>query len=103
MNELYKSLPERDAKWFENINDSDMRNQLFKIFEVEKNNQSKDALCGIMTDAVKDVVIDQLVSKLKSGEEVEMTEDEFSEVANYLFENEKNVKIRNINGKVKLF
>ena len=103
MTDLYSSLPEDDSKWFDKLTE-DMHTKLFKnvyLKELE-NPVSDDALGGIMTDAVKDYVIEDMVAKLKNGEEVEMTNAEYLEVADYLCNTENKFFLNNDNGNVTL-
>ena len=104
MTDLYSSLPDDDSKWFDSLTE-DMQTKLFKdvyLKELETHPISDDALGGIMTDAVKDYVIEDMVAKLKNGEEVEMTNAEYLEVADYLCNTENKFFLNNVNGKVTL-
>lgn len=55
-----------------------------------------------MTDAVKDEVVKAMIEDLKAGKTVEMTNDEYLEVADFLCEHENRVFLHNENGNVRL-
>lgn len=98
---LYESLKPADAVWFDKLTE-EIRADLFEIYKDEKDKNDEDTLGGIITDAIKDEIIDDLVEQLKAHREVEMTNDEFMEVADYLTEHEDHVYLVNNNGKVVL-
>ena len=99
--DLYNSLKIDDKKWFNKLND-DIRKQLFDLFKKEKDTCTENELCGVMTDAVKDCVVEDYVTRLHNGETIEMTNDEYMEVADYLCEHEDHIFLSNENGKVRL-
>ena len=104
LQELYNSLPKKESSWFNKLTD-DIREDLFEVYKENRNehqNVTDDILGGILTDALKDDVVEDMVEKLKKGEVVEMTNDEYLEVADYLCEHENKVFLHNDNGKVKL-
>ena len=99
--DLYNSLKEPDKKWFNKLNDN-IRKDLFNTFEKEKDTCTENELCGVMTDAVKDSVVEDYVARLKKGEAIDMTNDEYMEVADFLCEHEDHIFLSNENGKVRL-
>lgn len=103
LQELYDSLPKKESGWFNRLTDN-IRKHLFEVYTENKGNEGygTDALCGTLTDTLKDDVIKDMVEKLKNGETLEMTEDEFLEVTDYLCKHEDKVFIHNNNGHVKL-
>ena len=104
MQELYLNLPKGETPWFNKLTE-DLHEKLFTIYKSNRNETqdcSDDVLSGIMTDAVKDEVIKALVEDLKAGKTVEMTNDEYLEVADFLAENENKFFLNNNNGKVTL-
>lgn len=104
MEDLYNSLPKGETPWFNQLSE-DIHNKLFKVYKEHRNEKtdcSDNCLCGVMTDAVKDEVIKDMVNKLKSGEVVDMTNDEYLEVADFLCQTEDHIFLSNENGKVRL-
>ena len=102
MQDLYDNITSSDKSWFNKITEP-IHENLFKIFKKEKEEASdKDLLCGTMTDAVKDNVIEDIANRLKKGEAIEMTNDEYLEVADYLCQNEDKIFLSNDNGTVRL-
>lgn len=104
MQDLYTNLPRGETPWFNKLTE-DLHKKLFAVFKANHNETQDcdaDVLGGIMTDAVKDEVIKALVEDLKAGKTVEMTNDEYLEVANFLAENESKFFLNNNNGKVTL-
>lgn len=99
---LYNNLPKSEGHWFNNLTDK-IRKDLFEIYKKEKNVCTNNELSGVITDTVKDKVIEDLVRRLNNKEEVDMTVDEYLEVVDYLTKNQSSVCIMNNNGKVKLF
>lgn len=104
MQELYDSLPKGETPWFNKLTE-EIHKTLFDVYKKHRND--KDDVCdnilsGIMTDAVKDEVIKSLVVDLKAGKTVEMTNDEYLEVADFLCEHEDRVFLHNENGNVRL-
>ena len=104
MKDLFKSLPESEITWFNKLPE-DFNEKLYNVYKEHRNDKqdcSDDALGGIITDAVKDIVLEDMISKLKDGETVEMTNDEYLETADYLAEHENKFFLNNNNGKVTL-
>ena len=104
MKDLFKSLPESEITWFNKL-PGDFNEKLYNVYKEHRNDKqdcSDDALGGIITDAVKDIVLEDMISKLKDGETVEMTNDEYLETADYLAEHENKFFLNNNNGKVTL-
>lgn len=104
MQDLYQTLPKGETPWFNKLTE-DLHKKLFDVYKEhrnEKQNASDNILGGIMTDAVKDTVLEDMISKLKNGETVEMTNDEYLETADFLAENENKFFLNNNNGKVTL-
>lgn len=104
MQDLYTNLPKGETTWFNKLTE-DLHKKLFTVYKENRNETQDcgdDILSGIMTDAVKDGVIKALVEDLKAGKTVEMTNDEYLEVADFLAENESKFFLNNNNGKVTL-
>lgn len=104
LEDLYDAVPKREKDWFNKLTE-DIRKDLFKVFRENRNEHqdcSDDILGGIITDAVKDGVVKDMVEKLKKGEAVEMTNDEYMEVADYLCQHEDHIFLSNENGTVRL-
>lgn len=104
MEDLCQSLPESEITWFNKL-PGDFNEKLYNVYKEHRNDKqdcSDNILGGIITDAVKDIVLEDMISKLKSGETVEMTNDEYLETADYLAEHENKFFLNNNNGKVTL-
>lgn len=104
MQDLYNNLPKGETPWFNKLTET-LHKKLFDIYKSHRNEQvgcSDNVLGGIMTDAVKDEVIKAMVEDLKAGKTVEMTNDEYLEVADFLCEHEDRVFLHNENGNVRL-
>lgn len=105
LQDVYDKVPKGDRSWFNKLTDSD-RKRLFEEVYLKERNEMQDCddntLSGILTDAVKDFVIEDMVAKLKNKEVVEMTNDEYLEVADYLCKHENHIFLSNENGKVRL-
>ena len=104
MQDLYTNLPKGETPWFNKLTE-DLHKKLFTVYKANRNETqdcSDDALGGIMTDAVKDEVVKAMIEDLKAGKTVEMTNDEYLEVADFLCEHEDRVFLHNENGNVRL-
>jgi len=104
MQDLYVNLPKGEMPWFNKLTE-DLHKKLFDVYKEnrgENQDVADEVLSGIMTDAVKDEVVKSLVADLKAGKTVEMTNDEYLEVADYLCEHESHVFLHNENGNVRL-
>ena len=102
--DMYNKLPEREKAWFSRLTD-DIRKKVFEVYKESRNDHqdcTDNILSGILLDKVKDCVVEDLATRLKNKEVVEMTNDEYLEVADYLCEHENRVFLSNDNGKVKL-
>ena len=101
---LYNSLPKSETKWFNKLSEKALKN-VFDVYNEERNDKADcddNSLGGILTDAVKDNVVEDMVKRLKDGEMVEMTNDEYMEVADYLCQHEDHIFLSNENGQVRL-
>lgn len=104
MQDLYADVPKKETPWFNKLTE-DLHKKLFNVYRTYRNencNVEDAMLGGIMTDAVKDEVVKAMVDDLKAGKTVEMTNDEYLEVADYLCEHENHVFLHNENGNVRL-
>lgn len=104
MQELYLNLPKGETPWFNKLTE-EIHKTLFDVYKKHRNDKNDvcdNILSGIMTDAVKDEVIKAMVEDLKAGKTVEMTNDEYLEVADFLCEHEDRVFLHNENGNVRL-
>lgn len=101
LDDLSKSIPEMDTKWFDHVT-KEIRDTAYRFYKSERKRNSDLELGSLMIDLIKDEVVLDLVKRLKKGEVIKMTDDQYDEVVEQLFMYEDHVHITNHNGMVKL-